>query len=290
MLVEVRDRVSSLTAAARDAAAPPSSSTSATTGGPLVADRAGRVGQVAPQLGVSSSAAPAPRPGTVASRRERGVHPVDTVRASLRPGHRLVARRAPAPRRGASCVRRRCWRDEHARRRASGTSESPATSTSAPVARTCAGLVRAHGHRRLGVLHRERASEPAALLGPRQRAPGRARAPPSAAATACRRPAACAASGRWGGRSPGAGKYAPTSSTPSTSTRNSAELRGAGRDRRRPAGQPAARARPGGHERVLVPHRKATHDPDGAMIASYPSNAATNDAHQAAPPRRGTRC
>ena len=42
---------------------------------------------------------------------------------------------------------------------------SLATSTSAPVSRTQAHLVRPHRHRNLGVLHRERPAEPAALLG-----------------------------------------------------------------------------------------------------------------------------
>ena len=45
---------------------------------------------------------------------------------------------------------------------------SPATSTSAPVVRHVARLVGAHRHRGVGVLHRERAAEAAALLGARQ--------------------------------------------------------------------------------------------------------------------------
>ena len=59
---------------------------------------------------------------------------------------------------------------------------SPATSTSAPVSRDVARLVGAHRHRGVGVLHRERAAEAAALLGLRQVDQASARAPARAAA------------------------------------------------------------------------------------------------------------
>ena len=72
-----------------------------------------------------------------------------------------------------------------------------------------ADLVGEHRHRGVGVLQGEGAAEPAALLAPRADRPGRCRAPPRAAAAAGRPRRARAASGRWGGRSRGAGTTRP---------------------------------------------------------------------------------
>ena len=68
-----------------------------------------------------------------------------------------------------------------------------------------AGLVGAHRHRGVGVLHRERAAEAAALLGARQVDQAQPAHRRAAAGAAGRRRRASAASGRSGGRSPGAG-------------------------------------------------------------------------------------
>ena len=135
------------------------------------------------------------------------------------------------------------------------------------------GLVRPHRHRRLGVLHRERPPEPAALLAPAATAPGRSRPPPPAAGSAGPPPAASAASGRSGGTSPGAGTTPP---------RRPPRARRRGT---RSAPASAGRCAPRHPPTPASPDRAATnecwwrtdpaHDPDGTTTWSYPSNADT---------------
>ena len=82
-------------------------------------------------------------------------------------------------------------------------------------------LVAQHGHRRVGVLDRERAAEAAALVGA---SPSSTRSiPRTARSSRCGRSPTCSARTEWqvGCSVTRCGNDAPTSSTPSTSTRNS---------------------------------------------------------------------
>ena len=143
---------------------------------------------------------------------------------------------------------------------------SAATSTSAPVSRTCARLVRAHRHRGVGVLDRERAAEAAALLGRGQvdqRQPAhRAQQPVGPVADAEQR----AASGRSGGRRPGAGS---TRRRRSLAEHVEQELGQLVHPRRDPGDAGAQRGVPAfGGDRGVVVHDRPAHDADGVTTAS----------------------
>ena len=115
-------------------------------------------------------------------------------------------------------------------------------------------LVGAHRHRVVGVLHRERAAEAAALLGARQ-------VDQSQAADVAQQPGRPVAHVEHPQRVAGRVVGHPVREvgadvlTPSTSTRNSRELVGPRARSRRPRrARPASPAAPG-HDRVLVTHR-----------------------------------
>ena len=221
------------------------SSTSATTRGPLGADRAGGVRQVAPQLGVRQRG-----PGRVRERRhphERS--PVMTAPAGVRVAARISARciaRTPA----------RCAGQQPADVHQAGVvaGDQHLGAGLAHVAR----LVRAHRHRGVGVLHRERATEAAALLGPRQldqvEPPHLLQQPRRPVADA----AASAASGRSGGRSRGAGSTRRRRSRRARRRGTPRARRSAARSARRPRQRRVARARARRSRAGAGPTRRTT--------------------------------
>ena len=147
-------------------AAPASRSSSQSAAPPPPAARLPRIVVVAlPRLRRSWRVARAPD----AWRRRGNAAPVLTSRAppGSRPGASSARRRA-----GGAAPPPMCMRHEL----------SAATQTSARGVEHGAQLVREHRHRRVGVLHRERAAEAAALLRARAARPARCRAPPAAAA------------------------------------------------------------------------------------------------------------
>ena len=121
-------------------------------------------------------------------------------------------------------------------------------------------LVEAHRDRRVGVLDRERATEPATRLGPRQVDQRQAVDRAAAVGSADRRPRAGGSSGRSGGRRRCAGS-APRRRSPRGRRRGTRSVRRPRRDGRDALGQaastPPSAARPATQRVVATDHRCA---------------------------------
>ena len=136
-------------------------------GGPLRPDRRGRAAEVRPELVVGQRGSGRLGERRRAAERRLGAGPRGRPRAS--PAASVIDGAPVAARISARCMTRTGDRRRDSRPPMCIRHDvSPAVRTSAPDAEHVVDLVEAHRHRRVGVLDRERAAEPAAGLGARQ--------------------------------------------------------------------------------------------------------------------------
>ena len=200
-LRQVRAITSRLDRRRRRRATASQSGISSTTSARLARIDRGGVGQVAAQLVVRQLLAGRLRERLGAAQRRcpscRGVPSCGMPRNGAHAGIAPRSRPGSAPGGRSRC---RCRRRDRPPPMFIRQDASPAVHTLGAGAHDVGDLVGEHRRRGVGVLDREGAAEAAALVGPGQLDQVDALAPRAAAAAACRRPAASAASGRWGGR------------------------------------------------------------------------------------------
>ena len=185
--------------------------------------------------------------------------------------HDVPSRSRPGSRPGARCARR-CAAGTARRRCAAGRTSRRPRRPRRRVSSTRAHLVGQHRGRGVGVLHRERAAEAAALLGAGQLdqvEPADLAQQPQRLVADPQHPQRVA--GRVVG-DPVRVRGADVGH-PEHVDQQLRQLVGPRRHRRRPVGQPASPASPG--HRACWCRTDPTHDPDGATTASYGSKVST---------------